>query len=305
MVVDAQVTPSTAGWTLELATRYGGANNSRTLQARSCQALGDALATVVAVALEPDVEDAASDDDAANDPPARAVVSVPPVSHKERSPVRPSPTPSPAQSPAQSVDPIVAAPAPDIATDDRPPRPRPPAPTWALRPIVGLEYGALPGVTAHLGLATGVLWPRILLQVEAGWLAPRIFSGPATTTARAQMFVVAGHGCLRLPAGPVEVPLCAGLEGGLVRAAPVELAGGRAVTGPWLGPSARGGVVYAFDRIGLWADVGAVVRGWATQLELVDTVAFTPRVLSLRVAAGVEFFFGGGGRDRSRGGHKP
>jgi hypothetical protein len=161
-----------------------------------------------------------------------------------------------------------------------------------LRPLVGVEYGALPGVTAYAGIGGGLVWPRARLEIDAGWLAPREDEGPGGTRLLAQMVVAAVHGCVRARVGVVELPVCGGVEGGFVNAAPRGLDAGEVVRGPWLGPSVRVGVAYARRRVGVFGAVSAVGRAWGTRLLIDDDVVFRQEIASLRLLVGLEVFFG-------------
>lgn len=285
MTVYADVERDGPSWVTSLRTEFLGVADVRVLHGETCDAVAEATATVVAIALEPEIGAVAS--------PSKLVPTAAP-------PVAPNPEPEPVSEPdpkpVETFDPIAPVePEPEPAASP-PLSPRPSSPKarvrGLLRPQAGAEYGALPGVTASLGAAGGVLWPRLRVEVDLAWLAPRQEPGPRQSRVVIQTVVGAIHACARARLSRLEFPICGGLEGGVVYAAPRGLPNGAAATGPMLGPSFRTGFAFSWQRVGVFAALGVVPRAWATRLRIDDTVVFRPELVSLRLVAGVEFFFG-------------
>src|SRR5690606_10778827 len=116
----------------------------------------------------------------------------------------------------------------------------PPSPARRRRPdgflrVHGLgEVGVLPGPTGGVGLAGGLLWRWVRLELQAAYLAPR---GQEVRVSLATGAVLA---CARPAWGVFELPVCAGLEAGGLPGAAETASGRRAAVGRWL--AATGGI---------------------------------------------------------------
>lgn len=268
------------GYRLELELDLGDRHEARVLTARTCAALVDAAALLIALAID--------GEHAAPESPQPA-------------PAPPAPPESPPAAPQESPAPPSVAP-PPIA--ELPPLPEPRAPVQRprrgpdgfLRLHMLGEYGALPGPTGGVALAGGLLWPRIRLELQTTYLAPSSVARPLATV-RASLFTGAILGCARLRGGPLELPLCAGLEvGGM----PGRGDGPRvdaSVLGRWFAAVLGFGVAWRMHpRVGLWAALQGVAAIHRPTFVLRDpgpeVGLFDPGVLSARLALGVELHFG-------------
>lgn len=279
MVVDARVDNHGTRWTLLLVTHFDGGADERTLEAPSCAALADATAMLLAVALEPGLASSSSTAEApATEPLVEPLVE--PVVEQAMEPVM-DPLVEPVVEPA----PIPSRRA--TGGDRRPARKA----QGVVRPFAGVEYGAVPGVAAYLGVAGGAVLPRARFEFDVAWLSPRRRAGPRSSSVRVQGFVGAAHACLRLRWAVVEFPICGGLEGGLMRATATGVPNAKPALGPWLGPSSRFAVAYARGRWGVFGSIGVALRAWGTRLRIDDAIVFTPALASIRVAVGLEVFF--------------
>lgn len=248
-----------AGLSLTLTTDFRGQVERRELEAPSCDELGEATAILLAIALEPELEDTLESpmkpesESESNAVPEPEAIPDPPPSEPNapEAPTERATTPTDASGPA---------PTSDAPTE---PRRRLPKPSLALRIAALAELGALPGPTGGPHLALGLHWRRLRLEVHGAYLAPRL-----DVVAGQGALYQAGTGgvraCGRPRAGAVEFPLCGGIEGGAVRGATRGFDPPRSANAPWLGPLASVGVARRWGRVGLWAALeGAapVLRG--------------------------------------------
>jgi hypothetical protein len=257
---------------LTLRISAGGRSEVRSLAAERCSSLADATALLVAVAAG-QVEPAPVEEVAAVEEPAEVVA---------------EPAPSPAVKAAAPV-PAVEVARPVAAERVRRGR------GWFVRAAGGAAFGATPGVTGAIGLATGALWRRVRLEVRGIYLAPRTASRGA---ARIDVSLFAGsiHGCARPGSARVEVPLCGGIEVGGVRG-DASGPGARDVTAVWAATVASAGIGWrAHPRVTASLAIEGVVRLAGPRFELRDpgpTVRlFEPGIVTGRVVAGVELRFG-------------
>lgn len=259
------------GYTLHLTLAAGDRGETRDVHDPSCAALTDAAAVRVVAAL-------------ASSP----VVPPPPTVDAE--PVDPIETP--AEAPA--TPPVVVDPAP--ATPPQPdPEDRSKRPGGVFRLHGGGEFGAMPGATGPtpgptgaVGLALGLLWPRLRVELHGTLLAPR-----SSGDVRARLLAVAAHGCGRVGRGAIEVPLCVGLEVGRMRGEASKLPEAQPATSWWLAAVLGPGLAWHVgSRVSVWASLQLVlapVRPQFVQGGGDDPpVLFTPSAASGRLLVGVE-----------------
>lgn len=231
----ADVDGELGSYTVELATDIDGARQARTLRAPDCAVLAEAVAVVVAVALDP-----------------VAVVETELASDAQRVPVD---VPSPSEPRRE----FGLTPAPStVARTSAPARRR----KWSFgsRVAGGYGLGTAPGGTGLVGLALYAETGRARLEIEGRYWAPRrIREGDAG--ARVQLGTVGVAGCLQLGGPIVTAPVCIGLEAGALRARGVGLPDSRVVNFPWLAPLARAALqVRVHARVRLWLALeGAVL----------------------------------------------
>jgi hypothetical protein len=266
---------------LDLELTLGDRHEARSLTARTCAALVDAAALLIALAIDAEPEPE-------------------PTSPAPRPPLPEPPPPIITSEPAPSL-PIEPAPRPIdeppiVADEPAPITPRRRGPGGFLR-LHGLgEVGALPGPTGGLGLVGGLLWPRFRLELHTTYLAPHTVTA-SQIDVRASLFAGALLGCARPGRGAFEFPLCGGLEVGGVPAL-AEGPGVRTTAlGRWLAVVLGVGVAWrVHPRIGLWAALQGLAAVQRPSFVLRDPgperVLFDPGVLSARLALGVELRFG-------------
>ena len=294
-----RVHPTPPLYRLTLRLRIGDRGERRTLGAENCSALADATAVVVALAVESSppiptrprpADNVDSADDAITEldaPTTTALVPEPPV----LPPVEPSTPPAPPvidpePAPSAPVEPR-PAPAPPV---EPPPRSR--RPGALVRLHGGAEFGALPGVTGAVGLATGLLWRRARLELQGLYLAPRTGQN-SLGDVRATLAAAGLHGCARVGRGRLEIPLCAGLELGGMRG---SVDGAGSATRWWLGVVVGAGVALRITRrLGLWTAlemVGSAVKpNFVARDPKPAQSLFKPAPVTGRLLLGVELRF--------------
>ncbi len=246
---------------LELTTRIGEQREARSLHAPTCDAVVDASALVVALALEPHTSDGPSTavqrETTIEDPDAE-VPALPPTSAVAAESVDHRPLP-----PSVPADPR------DASTPTAPPRAAIER-ARVVRPhaVLVLAEGAAAlaqTTTLAAGVAGAVGWQRGRARIDLGarhWFRTRTTSDPGV---RLSLTSGALRGCFVPAWGRVELPVCGGLEAGGMRARGrgtgvtpfagtaawfAMLAGMDVVVGltPWLGVRARAEIAVAPSR---------------------------------------------------------
>jgi hypothetical protein len=281
----ATVRAVAAGFEVELVSIIDGEPQRRTLAAPSCEVLADAVAVVVALAIDP-----------ASEPEPNASEVEPAASEAEPEPSGAVVLPG-AEPPPNGTRGVGAAP-PVAAVPDRP--------AWdvGLRVEGGYGSGVAPIGSGVFGLAFIVGRHRGSIEAIGRLWAPRRFDEPnGTYGARVVMGTGAILGCLRARSGlRVEFPLCLGLEAGALSAAPRGLANAQTQRYPWGGAVARLGMRLRLrERVGfvLALEGGAPFVRNALDVGGADRL-WTTRTASGRVFAGVDLRWLGPGTARGR-----
>lgn len=201
----AVVRAEAAGFVVELDTRHGAAAEHRTFAAPRCDALADATALILAVALRPLEAAAASSTEPATDPLPSVV----------------PPTPS-VVPPRRRSTPAAAAPEPR-AFEAASPTAAPPEPTrpraigGALAVMAGPGLGPLPGVAAQLAAVLALRGRRWRVEAGGAYWFPRTTGpsgGPSVTIGLGSGSV---RGCYVFARSRLELPVCGGAEAGAMR----------------------------------------------------------------------------------------
>lgn len=274
--MEGLIEATSSGWRLTLTTRVGTLVDERSLDANDCSVLADAAALVAVVMLDPVQAADSIEEDAEAAEAARAG---PTVTSRPAPPSIPEPDPPP-------------------QTEPDPERPSV-TPRLSARVRTGGEFGAVPGGTGtfDLGLAALGLGRAGRLRVELVGLYSigREATSP-NAAVRVHLGAVAPRLCAALPAGPVEIPLCGGVELGAMRA-DTEAPASSTTNALWLAAHAEPGVRWAFaDRVSLWASAQVVLPMRYPAFELVDATSgervegvYRPQPVSARGLVGLEF----------------
>ncbi|WP_434424665.1 hypothetical protein [Nannocystis pusilla] len=252
--IRVQARPDGAGWHVAVAIATDGRTQERTLAVASCDAAVRAAAFVIAIAVDP----------ARREP--EDVVPAPP-----EPPTPPPPKPGPEPQPEAAGD-GGPAPAPAEVEALTPPAPGSQAPRRrAVRGLVyagpGMQVGMLP-VQAGLAVGAGLMWPRARLTLGyTRWFTTEV-QRPGETPYGAEFAVHAGQlrGGPVLRAGPLELPLQAGLELGALQAAGVGGEPNYTATALWGAATVGAGLTWAprasrgFFAVGLLVEAAFALR---------------------------------------------
>lgn len=265
VAVRAVASSDAGGWQLQLSTRAGRVEQLQTLRADSCEGLADATALIVAVMLDP--VGAAS----------RISVAEPVA---ERG-LTPAPEPAP-------------------AAEESPPEPEQirTAPTrWSFGLGLGLggERGAVPRGTGGARLTLFARRRRFEARVHGSYWIPRATREPG---ARVQLGTAGVAACFVPAVGALQIPVCAGLEGGGLQAQGDRVPNDQTATLPWLaatvGPSLRW---WVRPRFGLFAAAEAFLPLVTPQVTLRSAggqrVVHQPAVAGFRGFLGISVRFSG------------
>lgn len=238
------------GWTAELRLTTAGGQQTRRLRARSCEALAEATALLLALTVDPTAN----------------LTTPEPVEPVDPAPEPVDPPPEPVEAPPEPV----AAPAPA----SQPPAPvvlapPPPAPLRrnGVRGFVAAgvhtQWGALPGLGLGLLAAGGLRWRHARVQALASYastIRERELAAAPEVRLRGDGWWLGLTGCAALSRGRVELPLCGGWFAGAVRTRARGLASGDALRLPWTGALVDAGLrVLLHPRVALAVQVGAQI----------------------------------------------
>ena len=261
------------GYVLRLRLSVGGRGEDREFSDPSCAALAEVVALRVVAAVAPPVVEA---------PAAVEVAPVVEVAVVEVAPVE-----------VEAVDASVAVVA---ARADDVPRDRARKIGGFLGLLGGGVLGAMPGPTGAVGLVGGLLGRRWRAALRGTFMAPRTVNSELGAL-QAGLYGGAVHGCGRFGRGALEVPVCAGLEAGVMWGEARVPSGRRAFAG-WLAVSLESGLVWhAGPRVGLWTGLELALAVVRPRFELVgegqeSVTLYRPPVASGRLWLGVMLRFG-------------
>lgn len=255
--IRVQARPDGAGWHVAVAIATDGRTQERTLAVASCDAAVRAAAFVIAIAVDPARREPEDVVPAPPDPPT------PP-------PAKPGPEPQPEA--ASDGGPAPALAEAEALPADAPLTPGSQAPRRrAVRGLVyvgpGVQAGMLP-VQAGLAVGAGLAWPRARLTLGyTRWFTTEVWR-PGERPYGAELAVHAGQlrGGPVLRAGPLELPLQAGLELGALQAAGVGGEPNYAATVLWGAATVGAGLMWAprasrgFFAVGLLAEAAFALR---------------------------------------------
>jgi hypothetical protein len=250
-------------WELHCVLSVGDRVEEETLAAKKCQALADAMALKVALAIDPlavaeSVEPAAS--------------AVPPAA------------------------PATPPPAPIRIDSVRNQAPRPARGQPGLRLVGGVGLGPLPSMTGGAGAYASLQLPsfRVELGGQGYWGGVARYAALPSIGGHFQLFSGAARACFTPGSGYLTVPVCAGLEAGTVRGEGFGTASAETTSGLWaaavLGPAFRIQVTRVFA---IWLEADALLTILRPEFHVrnLDTL-YTPPWGGSRASAGLEVVLG-------------
>jgi hypothetical protein len=282
LAVEVEITVDGDRWLADMSLIDADGRARRQFEARSCQALADATALIVAVTLDPMAVSAslsAAHTAAANPAPEPIVTPEP-----EPEP-RPEPTPEPDPQPNDRG--TLGVSSSDAEHDELSSGPD--------RLHVGLSihggggYGPTAGAHGIVGGRVGLLGPRWRVDAAARWSVPRR-ERLAGATGSFDAWAIEARGCWVPVAGPVELPLCPGFELGSVRGrglAPTPNATTSSFL--WLAPSLSQGLAWAVvPRFAIGVELGLLVPLTRGRFAVGDAPIEQLTVFGVRGLASVE-----------------
>ena len=272
-------------WSVVLELEGPLGTEHRAFVAESCSVAIDATAVVLAVAIDPSAVTARIN----WEPPLEPA----PEPEPEPEP-GPEPEPEPPEVPTEPVD-TSEEPGLNLVFDDdlrsEPARISPQRQVrFGLAALAGGGYGPLRAGSAALELRLAVFGERWRAQLHGAWLPPTRPSLRDGARARVDGFVIGAQGCGVLRAGPVEFPLCAGVEAGAVRAQALEpIQNPETATQPYAGIALGPGLSWApVERVALGLELHAVIPLVSGGFALDGQPALDNTPVGVRALAGVE-----------------
>lgn len=278
-----------SGLVLELVLERPGAPvGRRTMQAGDCHELAKAAVLIVALAEDPEAE---------VDEPIEPTV---PEQPEPPEPVEPEPPePSEPTVPEQPEPALAESPTPtDTAPEPAPSPERRPQIEAGLRAQAAAGISVLPSTTAVVSLV-GALWgPHWRAELGASYWTPVTSRPDGISGGRIEQWTLDARGCGLLRPGPLELPLCAGLDVGAVHGR------GRGVTEPRrvaslrlaaaAGPALLWRPTRLHRRLGLWLGADllvALVRARFRATPAAPGLVYHTPPVGARVGAGIELRF--------------
>lgn len=249
--VDAIVVQEADGWRVDAWFHIApDRDGQRTFHAPACATVSHAAALAVAIAVDPTVLDRV---DPQQPPPELTPLDAsPPEAPEEQAPEEQapsSPIPLVADASSPTVDDEIVAIEPIAAADAEP---SPGSEPWRLVLGAGARVDALalpgPGFGGTLGL--GVIRRRLRADLLGSLRAPtrEATTGEQDSGGRFHQWSVGGRGCFVPRAGPVELPLCAGMEAGQVIGRGYGWRHLQTARLPWLAATASAGATLPLGR---------------------------------------------------------
>ena len=236
--VDATVERTADGWSIETDFDAGPERaGQRTFQAPSCRTVTQAAALAIAIAVDPGVLDRWVP--MAETPQLPAAPQVPEPREPEAS--APEPLEAPLElGPIERVEPVASASGEGAR--------REPSSRW--RGLVGIagsvDGGAVPGPGLGIAAAAGALRRGFRGEVVGGYRFATRQAAPADPRVGGAFtrWWVGARGCGVPRLGAVELPLCAGLEGGRTVGRGIGLRDSRTSAQPWWAAVVEAGVAW-------------------------------------------------------------
>jgi hypothetical protein len=252
--VAAVVTARPQGdWRARLDVETVTGAGERSFEAEDCRSLLDGIALIVALSVDPTLG-----------PTGEAT--------RQPTPARPSEAaPNPAQAPpARAL-----------------PRPR-----YAVRPLLAVEVGTLPEVALAYGLAAGVIWPRMRVELDTRWSSSQETTNAYGHGARIQSLLGSdGRACFHpMRLGWFEPAACAGVGAHWLRSSGLNIT--RPETRDSLAVAATAGLAFGLRlRDWLWlrgeGHFGLSLKRPRFQVDGNEEV-YRPPLLNGLLAAGLE-----------------
>lgn len=294
-VLAGEVRRTPDGFALTLQSRYRESSRTFELAAPHCKELAESVALIIAISLEPGLQERRSQVPPAPEP---AEPHVHPSGAIPAAPGPPAPEPKSASGPELPPAAAPAGPGPGEARL-QPARPtregarrrrsfaRLGAPGILLDVGLGTEWGLFSAPMLATSLRLGVHWRWLAVEARALYAAPRRWGEGPEGRVHGGLAGVAA--CFVPPLRPVTFPLCLGLDAGAVEAwTRGRTPPGRA-RGPWMGPRVAAAMVWMPQRVpvGLRLDLDLGIRMIWTDFSVDGAELTRSFPLSVRASAGI------------------
>lgn len=285
-----------ATWRLTMSLRGAAGSETREIRASSCDALAEAAGLLIAVASDPEL---ATEPEPSSEPVPDP--SLDPSVDPSRDPSQPTdPKIETTDSEARDVD-RKPAPPPDTTraskSSDTRSRARRARIDGAIRAEVGGQFlRVLPqpaGVTLGGALVLRTRWARAELRARHAFAQRVQYDAPSDTGGTVALTTASAHGCFAPRWRRLELPVCAGLELGAMRARSFGVTDNGAAAAVFAALPVDVALVWApIPRVGLVAGAGVspTLRRPSFHVRDLDRL-FVAGPLALRVVLGVEVRF--------------
>jgi len=254
--VDAVVRGGDAAFEMEMTIRYEGVEDVREFKAAACADMAEAAAVVLAVSLEPGLQQkptAEVESSAVPETTARPVI-------PEMLPEAVGPTEIP------PVESVVPAPKTEVRSE----RVSMPVRPWriAIMAQAGPEYGGLRAWTLALQGGVAIVWPHVRLEAFGTYLTPRVQQRLDGSGGHYQFVGGGVRVCGQTRPERWAFVGCAGAEAGALRVSPRGIENPRVHFGPFMGPSLGVGVIWHHRRLGVRAAAEVVGRVFGSRTRI-------------------------------------
>ncbi|MEM6991809.1 MAG: hypothetical protein AAF721_14980 [Myxococcota bacterium] len=261
--------------TLQITTATG--HSSRELAAANCNELVDAVAVVVAMAVDPLLALPDTSDPAAPEPEPE------PAPEPEPEPI-PEPEPEPEPDPEPEPEPVRPVPLPaEPAPPPKPSRPRRQGTRFVASASGGAAGGLLPGASGLLEGVAGVQWRSLRVAAAGHYQFRRTRGVDNRGSVAIAAWGLGAHACFVPTLGRIELAGCGVFEAGQAIGTGQDLPTTASASRPWIGLGARA----ALDvRITRWLYIELAVQGLAHPLIPTFNVAGVGEVHTARAVGG-------------------
>lgn len=253
-------------WSIEVEIGRGDSVEPRTLVADDCETALDAAAFVIVVAAGRDVSSVPVEPDAAPTPEPEPVPEPSPIPLPEVETTTRSST-STATMPRDTMR------ASSVTTNPS----RRPSVGGFVGVAAGVDVGALPRATGWFAGHAGIVGKHWRAGVQGGGrlTTQTVADLDPQAGGRFSLWTVGAHGCGVPTRGVIEVPLCAGLEAGVLRTRGFGFDGARTLRRPWIAALVGPSVLWRVHprlAVGLGVDLGVPLRRTRAEIENLEVL---------------------------------
>lgn len=291
VAVAAAITQRDRQFVLELRVHRGDLAGEpigqRRLEGSDCTTLSRAGVLIAALAIDPTAQ--LPDEPEPTEPPPAEVPTVEPEPEPEPEPTEPEPDTPPTEPPPDNLTAIEPEPI------DDPPEDRQPNVNVGLRAGAGAGLSVLPRAVVVFGAGVAVWGRRWRAELGASYWSPTTTRPSPEGRARVQQWTLDPRGCVRLRPGPLDLPICGGVEIGAVHGQGLDVPQPRRVRSLRFALTAGASIIWrpaaADERFGVWAGgdlLVAVARARFRPFPAATTRIYHTPLFGGRVGLGIE-----------------